>query len=408
MNRRYPWFVVAMLWCICFFNYADRQAVFSVFPILEKEMHLSLLQLAALGSAFAWLYGLGAPLAGAVVDRIRRKSAVMGGLYTWSAICMATALAGNYGQLLLFRAAEGCGETIYYPASVSLISDYHGRATRSRALGFLQTSVYVGTIGGGFFAGLIGQTYGWRWSFMVFGGLGILLGLVLQRFLIEPRRGAAESETAVVSSAGAMATFGTILRTPSAVLLMAAFVCANFVAAVLLSWMPKFLHDRFGMSLAMAGLNATVYAQVGGMAGAATGGWMADAAFRKTSRGRMLVQAAGVFAGAPFVVLCGMTQSVTWLIVALAGWGFFKGLYDANIFASPFDVIRPEARGSMAGMMNCVGWLLGGGAGPIVVGWLAEKNGLGSAIAATSVVYCAAGVLLVTSAVFFAPGKVRP
>jgi MFS family permease len=408
MNRRYPWLVVAMLWGICFFNYADRQAVFSVFPILEKEMNLSLLQLAALGSAFAWLYGLGAPLAGAVVDRIRRKSAVMGGLYAWSAICMATALAGNYGQLLFFRAAEGCGETIYYPASVSLISDYHGRATRSRALGFLQTSVYVGTIGGGFFAGLIGQTYGWRWSFIVFGGLGILLGLVLQRFLIEPRRGAAESETAVMSSVGAMETFGTILRTPSAVLLMGAFVCANFVAAVLLSWMPKFLHDRFGMSLAMAGLNATLFAQMGGMAGAATGGWMADAAFRRTSRGRMLVQAAGVFAGAPFVVLCGMTQSVTWLIVALAGWGFFKGLYDANIFASPFDVIRPEARGSMAGMMNCVGWLLGGGAGPIVVGWLAEKHGLGTAIAATSVVYCAAGVLLLTSAVFFAPGRVRP
>src|SRR5580693_7531933 len=183
-----------MLWCICLFNYADRQAIFSVFPLLQKEMNLSLVQLGALGSAFAWVYGLGAPLAGALVDRIRRKPAILGGLYVWSAICMATSLSVTFRQLLFFRAAEGVGETIYYPASVSLISDYHGRSTRSRALGFLQTSVYVGTIGGGFFAGLIGQTYGWRWSFIVFGGLGILLGLVLQRFLIEPRRGAAESE----------------------------------------------------------------------------------------------------------------------------------------------------------------------------------------------------------------------
>ena len=30
----YKWWVVAMLWLISFFNYADRQAIFSVFPLL--------------------------------------------------------------------------------------------------------------------------------------------------------------------------------------------------------------------------------------------------------------------------------------------------------------------------------------------------------------------------------------
>ena len=397
----YRWAVVAMLWWIAFFNYADRQAIFSVFPLLQKEMNLSLVQLASLGSAFAWLYGLGAPIAGSVVDRIRRKSGIMGGLYVWSTICMATALSRSFRHLLLFRAAEGCGETIYYPATVSLISDYHGKTTRSRALGFLQTSVYVGTIGGGFFAGLIGQNYGWRWSFVVFGGLGILLGFVLQRYLIEPMRGAAESDPAPATILPPLQTIATILRTPAAVMLMATFVCANFVAVVLLSWMPTFLHDRFQMSLAMAGLSATIFAQLAGMAGAATGGWLADAAVKRTSRGRLIVQAIGVFAGAPFVVLCGMTRSVTWLIVALAGWGFFKGMYDANIFASPFDVIRPEARGTMAGMMNCVGWLGGGGSAPIIVGLIAQRTSLGFAIATTSVVYCIAGLLLVTCAIFF-------
>jgi MFS family permease len=401
-NRRYPWIVVGMLWWICFFNYADRQAVFSVFPLLQKEMQLSPVQLGLLGSAFAWLYGLGAPLAGIVVDRIRRKSAIMGGLYVWSTICMATALSRTFRHLLLFRAAEGCGETIYYPATVSLISDYHGSRTRSRALGFLQTSVYVGTIGGGFFAGLIGQNYGWRWSFVVFGGLGILLGIVLQRFLVEPARGASEPEIrAIQEKLPPLEAIGMILRTPSALLLMGTFVCANLVAVVLLTWMPSFLYQRFGMSLAMAGLSATLFAQLAGMAGAATGGWLADAAVERTRRGRVLVQALGVFAGAPFVALCGMTQSVTWLIVALAGWGFFKGMYDANIFASPFDVIRPEARGTMAGMMNCVGWLGGGGSAPIVVGLIAQRTSLGFAIATTSVVYGIAGVLLVTCAVFF-------
>ena len=180
-----------MLWWIAFFNYADRQAIFSVFPLLEREMHLSPSQLGLLGSSFAWVYGLSAPLAGNIVDRIRRKTAILGGLQAWSAICMITALSRNFGQLLFFRAAEGLGESFYFPASMSLLSDYHGEETRSRALGAHQTSVYMGTIAGGFFAALIAQHYGWRWSFLVFGGLGALLGLALRRSLVELPRGGA-------------------------------------------------------------------------------------------------------------------------------------------------------------------------------------------------------------------------
>jgi hypothetical protein len=35
LPANYKWRVVAMLWGISFFNYADRQAIFSVFPLLE-------------------------------------------------------------------------------------------------------------------------------------------------------------------------------------------------------------------------------------------------------------------------------------------------------------------------------------------------------------------------------------
>ena len=145
-----------MLWWIALFNYADRQAIFSVFPLLEREMHLSPVQLGLLGSSFAWVYGLCAPFAGNIVDRVRRKTAILTGLETWSLICMATALSRNFTHLLFFRAAEGLGETVYFPASMSMISDYHGKATRSRAMGIHQSSVYIGTIVGGFFAGFIG------------------------------------------------------------------------------------------------------------------------------------------------------------------------------------------------------------------------------------------------------------
>lgn len=395
MSPNYKWYAVAMLWWIAFFNYADRQAVFSVFPLLRREFALDPVQLGLLGSAFAWTYGLCAPFAGAIVDRVRRKSAILGGLHVWSVIAMATALSRNFGALLFLRGAEGLGETFYFPASMSLLSDYHGPATRSRALGFHQTSVYVGTIAGGFFSGWIAQRYGWRWSFLVFGGLGILLGLALNRWLLEPKRSMAEP---LEPNRGVV--------NPTALLLMAAFLCANFVALVLLSWMPAFLYDKFHLSLAASGLTATLFVQLASMAGSPAGGWWADVLRRRMAGGRMLVQAIGLAAGAPFVVLCGWTRSVPLLILALAAWGFFKGIYDANIFAAVFDVIPAEARGRAAGLLNMTGWL-GGGAAPVAVGFIAQRSSLSAAIMLAAAVYLL-GAALIGAALLRLPRAVQP
>jgi predicted MFS family arabinose efflux permease len=392
-----------MLWWISFFNYADRQALNAVFPLLQSEMRLENVALGGLSSAFAWFYGLSAPLAGFIVDRVRRKSAILGGLHAWSVICMATALSRRYSQLFFFRAAEGLGETFYYPASMSMLSDYHGTATRSRAMGIHQTSVYIGTIAGSSFAGLIGQFYGWRLSFVVFGGLGILLGLVLHFFLIEPQRGADLhcQESAIKPQVMSLTQLARLLRCRwSVALLLLAFMCANFVAVVALSWMPKYLHDSFGMDLAEAGLKATLYLQLGSMLGASLGGWLADYCRQRVASGRILVQMGGVLAAAPFVFLSGQARSEGLLILAMSGWGLFKGVYDANIFASAFDVIPAEARGTLAGFMNMVGWLGGGAPAPIIIGALADVYGLGPAIASAAVFYVLSAAFLLLAGIF--------
>ena len=408
MNPRYKWYVVGMLWWMAFFNYADRQAIFSVFPLLEKELHLSPVQLGLLGSSFAWVYGLSAPFAGNIVDRIRRKTAILTGLETWSLVCVATALSRKFSHLLFFRAAEGLGETSYFPASMSMISDYHSKKTRSRAMGIHQSSVYFGTIAGGYFAGLIAQRYGWRSSFVVFGGCGVLLGLVLYKFLREPNRGAADladagaGEQAVTTRRMSIPDFlGVVRRTPTVVILMLAFMCENFTTMVLFTWMPTFLYGKFHLSLAMAGLTATIYIQLASMVGAPLGGWLADWMRSRTPGGRMIVQGFGILFEAPFVVWCALSPTLLWLPVSLTLWGFFRGFYEANIFASVFDVVRPEGRGTATGFMNMMGWLAGGGTAPILIGYLAMRVGLSRAIAMTSSSYAISALLLFTGVLLF-------
>ena len=410
----YKWWVVAMLWLISFFNYADRQAIFSVFPLLEREMNLTPVQLGLLGSAFAWVYGLGAPFAGMVVDRVRRKTAIIGGLHAWSLICMATVLSTEFPSSALLARGRRAGRDVLLPGvdvahqrlprpRDTIAGD--GAAPDERLRGHDRRRILCGS----------------DWSVL-------RLALVVHRLRRAWRAARVRAEPVSWSSrraapptsrkppaphgatghaalAGGQLSLPAFLRlvarTPTLLCLMGAFMCANFVAVVLLSWMPKFLYDKFNMGLAMAGLTATIFVQLASMAGAPIGGWLADTLRRRTPRGRMAVQMIGVLGGAPFVVLCGLTSSVGMLIVALTAWGFFKGLYDANIFASVFDVVRPEARGTAAGFMNAVGWLAGGGSAPIVIGIIAQRESLGLAIALASTVYVAAGLLLLTGILFF-------
>lgn len=409
-GKNYKWFVVGMLWWIAFFNYADRQAVYSLFPLLSREFHLSDTQLGMLGSSFAWVYGITAPLAGSIVDRVRRKTAILTGLQVWSLVCMATAFSRNFVQLLLFRGAEGLGETVYFPASMSLVSDYHGKATRSRAMGTHQTSVYVGIIAGGYLSGLIAERFGWRSSFLIFGGCGVVLGLVIRRLLVEPQRGAADLADLGASGGGParerrmrVREFWKLIRgNPTVLLCMTAFMCENFTAMVLFTWMPTFLYRRFHLSLAIAALTATLYIQLTSMLGSPLGGWLADTLRKRMPGGRILVQSIGIFFEAPFAIVCALTGSLHWLIASLLLWGVFKGLYEANIFASVFDVIRPEARGTATGFMNMMGWLAGGGSAPVVVGILADRLGLSHAIAITASSYVVASIVLLVAALGFA------
>src|SRR6476660_5995026 len=109
----YKWWVVGMLWFICFFNYADRQAIFSVFPKLKEEFGFDKFQLGLIASAFMWVYAAAAPFAGFIGDRIRRKHLILGGFLFWSGVTVTTSWATNLWQFFTIRAAEGFGEAFY-------------------------------------------------------------------------------------------------------------------------------------------------------------------------------------------------------------------------------------------------------------------------------------------------------
>ena len=395
-NHRYAWFVVAMLWVVCFFNYADRQALFSVFPLLQKEFRLSDVQLGVVAACFMWMYAIFGPVAGWISDRVSRKTIILGALTFWSVVTAGTAIAQSYWSLILFRSLGGLGEAFYFPAAMSLIGIYHGTATRSRAMALHQSSVYAGTIAGGVVSAVIAQNYGWRRSFLLFGVLGVLLAIMLFLSLREPLR--PEKELGVKSERmGFAVSLMAVLQNLPAVVLIGVFVGANFVAVVFLTWLPTFLQRSFHMNLADAGFHSTAYLQLASVLGVLLGGVLADAMQQRWRYARQKVQAVSLFCGVPFLFLTGQSPTLRGFALGMIGFGFFKGMYDANIWASLYDVIRPEHRGFATGLMNSIGWL-GGGTAPIVVGVVSQHFGLAACLSATSAIYfCLAIVLVILS-----------
>lgn len=57
--------------------------------------------------------------------------------------------------------------------------------------------------------------------------------------------------------------------------------------------------------------------------------------------------------------------------------------------------------------MNCVGWLLGGGVAPVLIGFLALYVSMGEAIALSSAVYLMAGIMLILTMRYFLKDDIR-
>jgi sugar phosphate permease len=179
-------------------------------------------------------------------------------------------------------------------------------------------------------------------------------------------------------------------------LLLIVFVGANFVGATFLTWLPSYIFERFGLGLSESSITSTFW-PLASLPGAVCGGIAADRAAARTRGGRIWVQSLGLVLAAPFVFLTGWASSVPLLIAGLIGAGTCKGIYDSNIFASLFDVIEPEDRGTAAGLMNTVGWA-GAAMAPTVVGFASDRFGLGVTIASNAAVYLLAGILAMVAA----------
>jgi MFS family permease len=390
MNARaYGWLLVAILWLVAVLNYVDRQVIFSLLPVLSRDLGLADVQLGLLSTVFLWVYGIMSPFAGFAADRFGRARLITISLLVWSAITFATGVSRNYGQLIAARAVMGLSEACYLPAALARIAQHHGARTRSLAVGIHQSGLYLGLILGGTAGGWAGEHYGWRAPFLVLGAIGIVYVVAVSLFFHAEQDIAAEATQRLDVRASTIALW----KLPGFAIMTVVFSAMAIANWLVYTWLPLYLYERFGMSLTEAGFTATFYIQGASAGGIILGGWLADRWGTRWPRGRIYTQAAGLLLASPFLFLLGHTDTRPLLLLALILFGAGRGFYDCNTMPVLCQVARDDLRSTGYGIFNFAGCLAGGVVAALA-GALKAAIGLGAAFQIAAGILCMSSLLL--------------
>ena len=363
--------------------------VFSLFPLLKRDLHFTDVQLGLTASVFLWIYGLCSPIAGQIGDRVSKRMLIICSLLAWSVATVLTGFSNSATMLLGLRAVIGVTEAFFFPAAFALIANAHPPATRSRALAFFHTAQIAGIIGGGWFGGFMAEGFHWRLSFLVLGMAGILYALPCFIYL----RNVSEEAAVETKKSGSRLAVKELARVPTYCVLCVVFPMFVFVTWLLSGWLTTFLHEKFSLGLKDAALAATLYQQGATVVGLVGGGVLADWLFQRTTAARYWIIGAGLLLCAPCVHFLGNSDSLVQTKLAAVAFGLTSGLVIANLMAASFDVVPVDTRASAAGVLNLVGGLVAG-LGTWLGGALKETVGIHKLLSLSAVMCVVAAVLV--------------
>lgn len=397
MNKRwYKWEVLLLLWMAYLLNQGDRQVFNTVLPAIRDSLNLTDTSVGLIATVFNLFYAIMVPVGGWAGDHFSRKWVTTISILFWSIATMFTGLATSFMWLIVLRSvATGGGEAFFGPANYSLLGQYH-TDTRARAMSIHQTAYYIGVILAGWLAGLIADKLGWKYSFIIFGGAGIVWGiLMIIRLKDYPKTEEQEKKPAGENKPGFFDGFKTVFTTPTSLMLTVGFSGLIFVITGYMTWVPAYLQEEFGQKQATAGFNSMFWTYVAAFIGILIAGSLSDRLAVKSRKIRMTLQAIGLLGGSVFLFLMGGHPSLLLLYFAFAGWGFFRAFFDANTYSVLYDVTPPRLHASCSSAMIMTGFGVGALA-PVILGALKDSMGsLSATFPILGIIWVVCGVLMI-------------
>jgi ACS family hexuronate transporter-like MFS transporter len=362
------WLIIGLVFLATVINYLDRLTISVLAPVITRDLGLTNLQFAQVGTWFLLAYTFSQLLSGRLYDHVGSKRGFTMSVLVWSSAAMATATASTVGTLSLFRFLLGLGEAGNWPGAAKVVAEWFPIRQRAFAMAIFNSGAALGAVISPPIIVWLQLTYGWQAAFLVTGSLGfvwLVLWLLLyhppdRHPLISPEERAlivADQQTAEAGTLEKGALRGGAIgwRTLLGYRQVWAIVLARFMVDPIwwlyITWLPKYLSDERGFSLAQIGLYAWVpylAADMGSLSGGwASGhlisrGWSVDRA-RKT-----VIAAAAALMPAGILAVRAENAAVALALMCVVLFAF--QVWINNVQTLPSDFFPARAVGSVAGL----------------------------------------------------------
>src|SRR5580692_8681508 len=171
---RTRWWVVWTLFFSTVINYISRQTFSVLAPVITAQFHLTHAQLSRILGAFQISYALTWLLGGIFLDAVGTRIGLAVAVVWWSLVNIFTGFAGSVFSFAAFRFMLGIGEGFNWPGASKAVAEWFPGEERSVAVAIFDS----GSSAGGALAALvipwIALAFGWRWSFVFSGVLGLV------------------------------------------------------------------------------------------------------------------------------------------------------------------------------------------------------------------------------------------
>ena len=404
-SKNYKWILLALVSATYFLAQGSRQIFNAVLPQIKADFAgagITDAQLGLVGSAFTLVFGIAIPFGGVLADFFSRKWMVVVGTLLFAAGIFSSGLATGVAVLVVaYGVVNAAGQALLPPSNSSLIGQFHVE-TRATAFSIYQIVFYIGIVVcscvSGWLSGL-GEG-GWRKAFFLFGAISAAWALALAFLLRDtPQvKGNGEEDKASIREA-----LGAFLCKPSALLLMAGLGFYFYAKYGFNTWIINYLQREFpSMTAASASFHGVFWFYLGAVAGVFAGGRVSDrfAVALGRPQARFDVNAVGLALCIPGLLLSAFAPTAALCIAGTALFGFATGVYDSNIYASLFEVVKPRYRAAAVGVFGCGGSVIGA-SGPAVLGWMNAHFSMSAGIASLSAFALAGAVVICVARVFF-------
>lgn len=376
---RVRYWVVAFAITLAVITYIDRVSMSVATTDIRRDLGLDSVKMGWAFSAFGWAYALFEMPGGFLGDWMGPRKVLMRIVLWWSCFTAAIGSAWSFVSLATMQFLFGAGEAGCFPNLTKTFTTWLLPRERVRAQGVMWLSARWG---GAFTPPLVGWVIsraGWRNSFRIFGGIGLIWAIVFYWWyrdnpLQNPRLNAGEREllrdSAKLASGHGDVPWGKMAGSLSAWMLCWQYFCLSYGWYFYITWLPTYLREGRHQALESSVWLSAVPLFLGGLGNLASVA-IGSRLVRLTgsvAKTRKILAYIGFLGAASFLVLSTRILDPKLAMLSIGMASFSNDLVMPCAWGSAMDIGGKYA-GTLSGAMNMWG-NIGGALAPMVIGYI--------------------------------------